>query len=184
MLILGYSSIYTSLPVISLLYDEDTDYSNVIKFPTMYKQLQKGRELNIKAFLYWLLKSIFQAGVIMTSAVLWFENGIHKISTVTFTSLIFAELLNVYSQINTIKPIMLYSLFITLISYICSLIFFKSLLDVSYLSIDNLLKISLATLISWFPFYIYNSLRQCLWPEVHEKINNMNKIEEQNLNVT
>jgi phospholipid-translocating ATPase len=99
MLILGYSTIYTNLPVISLLLDQDTKVKNVMKFPTLYKNLLKGRELSIKSFLWWFWKSIFQAAVIMIGAVLIFDNIFLKIATITFTVLIFAELLNVYSEV-------------------------------------------------------------------------------------
>jgi phospholipid-translocating ATPase len=104
MLILGYSTIYTALPVISLLLDEDTKVINVMKFPALYKNLLKGRELSIKSFLWWFWKSIFQAAVIMVGAVFIFDNIFLKIATITFTVLIFAELLNVYSEVlyNTI----------------------------------------------------------------------------------
>ena len=174
MLVLGYSTVYTNLPVFSLLFDKDTDISKVIKFPNMYKQLQKGRELSIKTFLFWLMKSIFQASLIMICSVLLFDKAALKISTIAFTCLIIAELLNVYMEINKIHPVMVASLIITLATYICSLYFLKSILDVSYISSNNLLKAFGITLASWLPFYIYNKIRLCVSPEVHEKINNLN----------
>ncbi len=99
MLILGYSSVYTAFPVISLLFDRDTDVKNVMKFPTLYKAMQKGRELSIKSFLWWFWKSLFQASIIMICAVLFFDNNYLNIVTITFTTLIFAELLNVYTEV-------------------------------------------------------------------------------------
>jgi len=111
MLIMGYSTIYTSLPVISLLLDQDTRVKNVMKFPTLYKNLLKGRELSIKAFLGWFWKSLFQAAVIMIGAVLIFDKLFLKIATITFTVLIFAELLNVYSEVNLISLLILNSFF-------------------------------------------------------------------------
>ena len=94
-LIVGYTTVYTALPVLSLIFDQDTKVQNVIKFPSLYKDLQKGRELSTKNFLVWFFKSIFQSSIIMISSVLLFENIFIKIVTVTFTCLIFAELLNV-----------------------------------------------------------------------------------------
>lgn len=99
LLILGYTSAYTALPVISLLYDRDTEVKNVMKYPLLYKTLQKGRELSIKAFLWWFWKSLFQASIIMILSVLVFDHIYTKIATVTFTILIFAELLNVYTEV-------------------------------------------------------------------------------------
>lgn len=101
MLILGYSTLYTNLPVMALLLDRDTDVNNVMRFPILYKKLLKGRELSIKSFLWWFWKSLFQASVIMIGSLLIFDKIYLKIVTITFTALIFAELLNVYSEVNT-----------------------------------------------------------------------------------
>ena len=59
-LMLGYSTIYTSLPVFSLVFDEDADVGSVLRFPPLYKTLQKGRALSFKIFLVWTWKSIYQ----------------------------------------------------------------------------------------------------------------------------
>jgi phospholipid-translocating ATPase len=99
-LILGYTSVYTAFPVISLLYDRDTEIQNVMKFPALYKILQKGRELSIKSFLLWFWKSLFQASIIMVGSIYLLDNIYLKIVTVTFTILIFAELLNVYTEVK------------------------------------------------------------------------------------
>lgn len=56
---LGYTTLYTSLPVFSLVFDEDVPVSAVMKFPPLYKTLQKGRALSTKTFLIWIWKSIF-----------------------------------------------------------------------------------------------------------------------------
>ena len=58
-LMLGYATIYTSLPVFSLVFDEDADVSAVMNYPLLYKTLQKGRNMNVRTFLVWLWKSIF-----------------------------------------------------------------------------------------------------------------------------
>ena len=39
MLMLGYSSIYTNLPVFSLVFDQDVPVQAVMKFPPLYKTL-------------------------------------------------------------------------------------------------------------------------------------------------
>lgn len=36
---LGYATIYTSLPVFSLVFDSDTNVDAVLKFPPLYKSL-------------------------------------------------------------------------------------------------------------------------------------------------
>lgn len=174
-MVLGYTSIYTNFPVFSLIFDKDTDISKVLKFPSMYKELQKGRELSIKAFIYWLFMSIFQASVIMISSILIFDDKIAlKISTIAFTCLIIAEQLNVYTQINKIHLIMVVSLLFSLTAYICSLVFLKTILDVYYLELRTIVILLLITLASWLPFYLIEKIRKCISPEVHEKLNYIN----------
>ena len=58
-LMLGYATIYTALPVFSLVFDTDTDVEYVMKFPPLYKTLQKGRSLNLKTFAVWIWKSVY-----------------------------------------------------------------------------------------------------------------------------
>lgn len=58
-LMLGYSTIYTSLPVFSLVFDEDADVASILSYPLLYKTLQKGRSMNIRTFCVWVWKSIY-----------------------------------------------------------------------------------------------------------------------------
>ena len=68
---------------------------------------------------------------------------------------------------------MIISLILTLIVYILSLLFLKSVLDVYYLDLIVLGKILATTLISWIPFYAASSLKRCIYPEAHEKLNSI-----------
>lgn len=60
MLLLGYSTLFTILPVFSLIFDQDIDISHALKYPPLYKTLQKGRELSVKTFLIWIWASVLQ----------------------------------------------------------------------------------------------------------------------------
>ncbi len=97
---LGYTTFYTSFPVFSIVFDEDVSLMNVIKFPILYKILQKGRALNTKTFLVWAFKSIYQGAIIMIGCVVLFDDNYLNIVSITFTSLIFIEMLNVYLEVN------------------------------------------------------------------------------------
>lgn len=177
-MVLGYTSIYTNFPVISLIYDRDTNRNKVLKFPSLYKELQKGRELTVKSFLFWVFMSLFQASVIMIGTLKLFDdpNKISlKISTIAFSCLIIAEQLNIYTQINRLHLAMILSLIFSIVSYLCSLIFLKSILDVYYLNIESIFKICLLTIASWFPFYFLEKVRKICSPKVHEKINILNE---------
>ena len=99
-LMLGYSTVYTSLPVFSLVFDEDADVMSILSFPPLYKTLQKGRSMNIKTFCVWLWKSIFQGTGILMLGLFMFRDSFANIVMITFTALIMIELLNVYSCVS------------------------------------------------------------------------------------
>merc|ERR1719331_3232922 len=81
-LILGYSTLYTSLPVFSLVLDEDVDRETCLKYPILYENLQAGRSLNIKTFLIWIWKSIYQAAIIMFLSVILFNDSFTMIMSI------------------------------------------------------------------------------------------------------
>jgi phospholipid-translocating ATPase len=94
---MGYATIFTSMPVFSLVVDRDVDRDSVIKFPPLYKSLQKGRSLNNKTFLLWVWISIYQGSLIMLFSITFFNESFVNIVSITFTSLIFIEMLNVFT---------------------------------------------------------------------------------------
>lgn len=126
-LILGYSTIYTSLPVFSLVLDEDVDRETCLKYPILYQTLQAGRSLNFKTFLIWVWKSIYQAAIIMFLAVILFNDSFVIIVSITFTTLIVIEFLNVLQEVTVIRKYMAFSIIVSLIVYLLSLYFFNRL---------------------------------------------------------
>ena len=143
MLSLGYSTIFTCTPAISILLDQDIDKENVLKFPTLYRILLKGRELNLKNFLWWLFKSVVQSAIIMFGAMILFREHLFlKIVTVSYTALIYLEILNVYMEINKCHRFMWIALVSTWLIYTISLWIFPNVLDIAYVfQIDTFLKI-------------------------------------------
>ena len=176
MLSFGYSTIFTCLPSISILLDRDVDRNNVLKFPSLYKVLLKGRELNFKNFLFWLFKSLFQSAVIMFGSVFMFEENIFlNIVTVSYTALIYLEILNVYMEINKCHYFMAFALLSTLIVYTLTLVFIPEHLDIRILDFPTLIKILLLALIAWVPFFAYNKIKKIFFPQTIEKLNRSNK---------
>ena len=170
-LILGYSTIYTIFPSMSLLLDVETKYETIKKHPDLYKILLKGRELNIKNFLGWFWKSIYQASIIIFASISLFgENIFLKIVTITFTELIFAEILNVYVEIKTFNKYIYYSLIGTGISYLLSLLLLKDLLNVVYIFDLNTVKmIVLVAIVDWLPIQIFVWIRKKCVKSLNEK---------------
>ncbi len=159
-LILGYSTLYTIFPAMSLLLDYDINYNDVIKYPSLYKGLLKGRELSIKNFLGWTWKSIFQATIIMIGSIYLFTDNIFlKIVTITFTELIFAEVLNVYLVIKHFSCPIICSLIGTCFIYLFSLITLKNLLNIySIFEFQTIKNILIIALISWLPIEVFNCI--------------------------
>ena len=179
MLCLGYSTIFTCVPSISILLDMDVVKESVLKFPSLYKILLKGRELNFKSFLWWVFKSTFQSGIIMFGAILVFKNELFlNIVTVTFTALIYLEILNVYMEINKFHWFMSVSLAATFLIYTLTIFLLPSVLTVSVLSFKNLVLIACLSVVAWAPFFIVSKIQKIFFPQTTERLNqdNNNKI--------
>jgi phospholipid-translocating ATPase len=99
-LLLGYSSYYTNLPVLSVIMDSDTDVKSVLKFPLLYRSLQTGRALNLSMFAWVLWKSLYQGSVIILGILLLYnDRSFTDFAGLAFTSLILTEQLNVASAV-------------------------------------------------------------------------------------
>ena len=168
----GYSTIFTSLPSVSVLLDQDVAKDNVLKFPTLYKILLKGRELNFKSFLFCLFKSIFQAAVIMLGSFVLFSDNIYlKIVTVTFTALIYLEILNVYLDITTYHWFMWVAFSSTCIVYLLTIWILKYYLDIYFIFKINIFwKIPILSIAAWAPFFIGKKIKKKCFPETVEKL--------------
>ena len=171
MLCLGYSTVFTALPSITLLLDQDVKREHVIKFPSLYKVLLKGRELNLKSFLWWLFKSIFQSCIIMFGSIIFFKNTIFlNIVTYSFTGLIYLEILNVYMEINKLHWFMFVALAATFLVYTLCILFMNNVFDTSAIGGLPLIYILIMAIVAWAPFFITNKIKKCIFPKVTEKI--------------
>jgi phospholipid-translocating ATPase len=131
MLMLGYATLYTSLPVFSLILDEDLSREKTLLYPNLYMNLRKSREMNIKSFLIWVWMSIYQGVVIMVLSLNLFEQSFVRIVTITFTALILSELLNIITTIHRMNRYIFMSILITIILYGLSLLLFRNYLNTS-----------------------------------------------------
>lgn len=169
-LILGYSTVYTSLPVFSLVLDEDVDKETCLKFPILYQTLQAGRSLNVKTFLIWVWKSIYQAAIIMFLAVLLFNDSFVIIMSITFTTLIFIEFLNVVQEVTVVKRKMLFAILGSIVLYVGSIYFFNTLFQISTFDVEFLVKVAIITFASWQPVWALKVLAEWADPDPVSKI--------------
>ena len=100
-LLVGYSTIYTCLPVFSLVLDRDVNEDLALLYPELYKDLVKGRSLSYKTFFEWLMISVYQGGAIMMMSLYIFENEFLNIVAISFTALVLNELIMVALEIST-----------------------------------------------------------------------------------
>jgi phospholipid-translocating ATPase len=72
-------------------------------------------------------KSIYQAAIIMFLAVLLFNDSFVIIMSITFTTLIFIEFLNVLQEVTVIKRNMVIAIGASVLLYVFSIYFFNTL---------------------------------------------------------
>ena len=108
----------------------------------------------------------------MFGSVLLFGDKLFlEIVTVTFTSLIYLEILNVYMEINKFHKFMVFALGLTFLVYTLTIILLPHYLDVSILTLKNLLLIGITAITAWAPFFIVSKLKKIFFPQTIEKLN-------------
>ena len=91
----------------------------------------------------------------MLCTVLLFLDSFVNIVTITFTSLIFIETLNVLSTVHRVKFKMIVSIIFTIVIYMASIIMFRQYFDLSYVDSEFLLKVALVTAACWLPMHLF-----------------------------
>jgi len=158
-LVLGYATVYTSLPVFLMILDEDVNRKTCLQFPILYQALQAGRSLNLKTFSIWVWKSIYQACMIMFLAVILFNDSFVTIMSITFTTLILIEYLNVMQEVTHIRREVVVSILGSTLVYVASIYFFNTLFQVKlFYDAWFLPKVLLITAASWLPLWTLKKL--------------------------
>jgi phospholipid-translocating ATPase len=80
----------------------------------------------MKTFFTWLLISVYQGGAIMLLSIWLFENEFVNIVSISFTALIFNELLMVALEIQTWHLYMVLAEVVTFLIYIVSMTVLKT----------------------------------------------------------
>lgn len=96
----------------------------------------------------------------MFVAVTQFDQSFVNIVSITFTTLICIEMLNILSEVTRIKPMMIVSIILTLLIYVGSIALFREYFQVSYVDGPFLLKVTITTLITWFPLQVFKKIME------------------------
>ncbi|KAJ1975608.1 putative aminophospholipid-translocase [Dimargaris xerosporica] len=170
-LMVGYTTVYTMAPVFSLVLDQDISADTAMFYPELYKELIKGRALSFKTFFWWLLISVYQGGSIMMLAIWLFDTEFIHIVSISFTALIFNELLMVAFEIKTWHRYMIYSEVGSLLIYLGSIYFLKSYFDLAFmLTWAFIWKLSVIVLASTFSLYVVKVIKRIYAPPSYTKL--------------
>ena len=169
-LMLGYATLFTNFPIFAQIFIEDVNLEQAYDYPVLYKLLAKGRETSLKTFLVWTWKSIYQAAVIMIGSLKFFENSFLEIVTITFTSQIMIEMLNVASEIRNYHPVIIGSQIGSILLYLFCQLILPEVFQLSEINISVVCKVFGIVFIAWTPFKIYDFIGYQCWPTTKEKI--------------
>ncbi|GAA5811925.1 hypothetical protein MFLAVUS_005372 [Mucor flavus] len=171
MLIVGYATLYTNAPVFSLVLDQDVSEEIAMMYPELYKDLTKGRSLSYRTFFTWLLISVYQGGAIMILSIILFEDEFIHIVAISFTALIFNELLMVALEINTWHRYMILAEIITVLIYFGSMWLLPTYFDMTFILTSRFVwKVAVITAVSSCPLYIVKMIKRKIAPPSYTKL--------------
>ncbi|KAK3359765.1 hypothetical protein B0T25DRAFT_109172 [Lasiosphaeria hispida] len=170
-LLVGYATVYTAAPVLSLVLDKDVDENLASLYPELYKELTSGRSLSYRTFFVWVFVSIYQGCLIQgLSQVLTEVNGPRMVA-VSYTVLVLNELLMVAIEITTWHWMMVLSIVGTFLMYIGSIPFLGAYFDLKFLlSIGFLWRVVAIGAISLIPTYAGKLIQRTMKPPSYRKV--------------
>lgn len=174
-ILVGYATVFTMFPVFSLILDEDVNEHAADTYPELYKDLQKGRSLNLKTFLIWVFKSIYQGTMIMVFSVyvLWddeYFTTLH-LSAISFTSLILTELLMVAFEVHRWHWMMVTAEACSVLFYVASIFILQDTFDHSLIFQWGFFgRVIAVTLVSCLPVTIGKWLKRRFAPAPYSKL--------------
>ena len=170
-LLVGYATVYTMMPVFSLVLDKDVDEDLANLYPELYKELTEGRSLSYKSFFIWVLVSIYQGGIIQGCSQLLVAKDGPRMVSVSFTTLILNELIMVAFEIVTWHWIMAASILATAGVYIAFIPFLPGYFDLEYMwSWAFAWRVAAISALSLIPPYAIKILRRTLKPPSYRKV--------------
>lgn len=133
-LMVGYATVYTMAPVFSLVLDRDVDENLANLYPELYKELRTGKSLSYRTFFTWVMVSIYQGVIIqgLSQLLVGAVDGPRMLS-VSYTVLVFNELIMVAVAVTTWHPIMILSIVGTGALYAGSVPFLGEYYDLEYI---------------------------------------------------
>jgi phospholipid-translocating ATPase len=129
----GYATVYTALPVLSLVLDKDVDENLTNLYPELYKELTTGRSLSYRTFFVWVFVSVYQGCLIQGLSQLLTGVDGPRMLAVSYTVLVLNELLMVAIEITTWHWVMVVSIVGTFLMFVGSIPFLGGYFDLAFL---------------------------------------------------
>lgn len=173
-LLVGYATIYTAAPVLSLVLDKDVDENLANLYPELYKELTEGRSLSYRTFFVWVLVSIYQGGMIQGLSQILTQVEGNRMVAVSYTVLVLNELIMVAIEITTWHPVMILSILGTFLVYLGSMPFLGEYFDLKFVITWGFVWRVLAIgAVSLIPPYAGKLIRRAIKPPSYRKVQNM-----------
>lgn len=171
-LLVGYATVYTNAPVFSLVLDRDVDEGLANLYPELYKELKTGRSLSYRSFFTWVLVSVYQGSVIQgLSQILVQETSGPRLISVSFTALVFNELVMVAIAITTWHPTMVFCIVGTGAVYAGSVPFLGDYFDLEYvITWGWLWRVAVVAAVSLIPVWAAKLITRTWSPPSYRKV--------------
>lgn len=174
-IMVGYATVFTMFPVFSLILDEDVSEAAAETYPELYKDLQKGRSLNLKTFLVWVFKSIYQGTMIMVFSVYVLQDDEYfttlHLSAISFTALILTELLMVAFEVHAWHWMVIAAEACSILFYVVAIVVLPDTFDHSLiLTWGFMARVVAVVAVSCLPVTIGKWLKRKFAPAAYSKL--------------
>lgn len=180
-LLVGYATVYTMMPVFSLVLDTDIPPQLAHLYPELYHELSTSRSLSYRTFFIWVAISIYQGTAIQLLSQVFVpvefsdtgpdDIAFKRMVSVSFTVLIINELVMVAAEITTWHWIMVASILGTSAIYFGSVPFLDGYFDLPWILTPAFLwRVVAIGTVSLVPVYAVKLARRKLRPPSYRKV--------------
>ncbi|KAK4199873.1 putative type IV phospholipid-transporting ATPase [Triangularia verruculosa] len=170
-LMVGYATIYTAAPVLSLVLDKDVDEELANLYPELYKELTEGRSLSYRTFFVWVFVSIYQGCLIQGLSQVLTEVDSPRMVAVSYTALVLNELLMVAVEITTWHWVMVVSIVGTFLMFVGSVPFLGGYFDLGFLlEVGFYWRVAAILAMSLIPTWAAKVIQRTMKPPSYRKV--------------
>jgi len=165
-LLVGYATVYTMMPVFSLVLDTDIPVQLAHLYPELYAELSTSRSLSYRTFFIWVAISVYQGcAVQLLSQFLTGLADFERMVSVSFTALVVNELVMVAAEVTTWHWIMIASIVATAGIYFGSLPTLGGYYDLGWVMTGAFWwRVAVVDAVALGPVYAFKLVRRTVSP--------------------